>query len=357
MSTPEVTAVSVVVPVYRGGEAFVRCLESLAAARPAPLEVIVVVDGHGPEDAAIAKQHGAVVIEIPGPGGPARARNVGARKARGPILLFIDADVEVHPGTVGQVAGVLQGDDAPAAVMGSYDDTPSHPAFLSQLKNLSHHYVHQQSQRQTFTFWGACGGIQREVFLALGGFDESYTRPTIEDIELGYRLVAAGHRIELRREIQIKHLKHWTVSSLLKSDFFDRGLPWSDLILRHGQMATDLNLTWQHRASVVVSGLLVVALLLLPVAAIAGMTALLVAGVWALLALGAVWVGLNLPYLWFLCRKRGVLFMLGAIPWHWIHYLCGGIAFFIAYVRHMLGLGRRARGDVDTDDSRTGSAP
>lgn len=350
MSTPDVTPVSVVIPVYRGGDDFARCLRSVAAAKPQPLQVIVVVDGDGPADAAIARQHGATVIEIPGPGGPARARNVGARAAEGRVLFFTDADIEVAPETVGQIAGVLQRDDAPAAVIGSYDDTPAHPGFLSQLKNLSHHYVHQQGDREAFTFWGACGGIRRDVFLAMGGFDESYTRPTIEDIELGYRLVAAGHRIELRREIQVKHLKHWTVAGLLRSDFRDRGLPWSDLILRHGQMATDLNLSWQHRAIVMVSMLLVVNILFLLVTAIAGWSTLAVASAWSLLLLVIAWVGLTLPFLWFLCRKRGIVFMACAAPWHWIHYLCGGTAFLVAYLRHFFSARRTSGAEVDAKD-------
>ena len=78
--------------------------------------------------------------------------------------------------------------------------------------------------------------------LALGGFDEGYRQPSIEDIELGYRLKQAGHRIRLCKALQVKHLKRWSVVSLLKSDFFDRALPWTELILRDRRVINDLNL-------------------------------------------------------------------------------------------------------------------
>ena len=97
------------------------------------------------------------------------------------------------------------------------------------------------------TFWGACGAICRDVFLSLGGFDESYRQPSIEDIELGYRLKQAGYRIKLCKTLQVKHLKHWGVVSLLKADFFYRALAWTQLILRNGKLINDLNLQLSSR--------------------------------------------------------------------------------------------------------------
>ena len=112
-------------------------------------------------------------------------------------MFFVDADVTVPSDAVGQVATLFQGEPDIAALFGSYDDNPGEATFLSQYRNLLHHYVHQHAREDAATFWGACGAIRRDVFLALGGFDETYAKPSIEDIELGYRLKQAGYSITI----------------------------------------------------------------------------------------------------------------------------------------------------------------
>ena len=133
----------------------------------------------------------------------------------------------VPPDVVEQITAVLQREADLAAVFGSYDDNPSEANFLSQYKNLFHHYVHQTAREDASTFWAGCGAIHKEIFLSMGGFDEGHYHPfmgarpgTSEDIELGYRLKLAGHRVRLLKELQVKHLKRWEVASLLRADFF-----------------------------------------------------------------------------------------------------------------------------------------
>jgi GT2 family glycosyltransferase len=133
----------------------------------------------------------------------------------------------VHPDTLARFAARFAADPALDAVMGTYDDTPAAPNFLSQYKNLFHHYVHQHCDGSISTFWSGCGAIRRPLFLTCGGFDaQRYRCPAIEDIELGTRLHAAGYRIVLDRRITATHLKRWTLGSLLKTDIVNRGVPW-----------------------------------------------------------------------------------------------------------------------------------
>lgn len=247
MSNP---SISVIVPVFNGGEDLVRCLDALASSSLFPHELIVVDDGSTDESRAAAERFGARVLSTPGRSGPAVARNVGARAATGEVLFFIDADVCVQPDSVARVQANFAADDAPDAVIGSYDDDPAERDFLSQYKNLMHCFVHQSAQEQASTFWSGCGAIRRDVFLEFSGFDESYARPAIEDIELGYRLFQAGRRILLDKQLRVKHLKKWTFWKLVKTDVFDRGIPWTELILRDRNMPNDLNLQLSQRVSV-----------------------------------------------------------------------------------------------------------
>ena len=141
---------------------------------------------------------------------------------------------------------------------------------MSQFRNLLHHYVHQQGDfhqdtRPAHTFWTGCGMIRREVFLDFGGFDPSlYPRPAIEDIELGYRLTRAGHRILLARDVLATHLKRWSLFEMVRTDIFRRGVPWMLLIKRSGTIETDLNVKPTQRICVVLTGLVLLAVLALP---------------------------------------------------------------------------------------------
>lgn len=321
--------VSVIIPVYNGGDAFRRCLDALASTDHASFEVVVVDDGSLDGSASLAQQQGCRVVCTDSPrSGPAVARNLGAQHASGDVLFFVDADVVVRPETVGLVAEAFAADADLAALFGSYDDAPGAANFLSQYKNLFHHYVHQHSGEQAASFWSGCGAMRRDVFLRHGGFDTAlYRRPCIEDIELGYRVTRSGGRIRLVRSLQVKHLKHWTAGSLLRSDILDRGIPWTRLLLREKAFANDLNLQTHNRLSVAMVGLLAASLVL----------AFLAPWLW-LVVLGAagLLVALNWPlYRWF-AGKRGWLFALAVIPWHWLYYGYNGVSFAAGLSAHLL---------------------
>lgn len=319
--------VSVIIPVYNGGEAFHHCLSSLKQSSRQPDEIIVVADGDTDGSWQVAESFGANVLRYSVAGGPARARNRGARAAKGDILLFIDADVAVHPDTIARVEDRFQHDAELAALIGSYDDEPGADNFLSQYKNLFHHYTHQISSEVASTFWGACGAIRRSIFQAIGGFDERYQKPCIEDIELGYRLRRAGYSIRLCKDIQVKHLKCWKPLSLVKAEVFYRALPWTELLLNEHQFNQDLNLSYANRLSVILVFVLVGSL------PIVGLFPWL-SGVIAVLALGLL--ALNWDLYRFFYTLRGGRFTLQVIPWHWFYFLYGGSAFAYGLLRHYL---------------------
>jgi GT2 family glycosyltransferase len=306
-------------------EGFGPCLESIHRLDPPPAEVLIVADGDE-EAARLAGLAGFTVLRNLRREGPARARNLGASAARGDILFFLDADVTAPPDAVGRLREVLA-DPGVDAVCGSYDDQPAARNFLSQYRNLLHHYVHQTARAEGSTFWGACGAIRREVFLAEGGFDAAYGVPCVEDIELGYRLRRAGRRILFSKGLQVKHWKAWSAASMLKTDFLRRALPWTELILRHRWFLDDLNLRGASRASVLVAW---------------AMLGCLAAGIWKVLfllpaaVLAAGLLALNAPLYAFFRRKRGFAFAAGCVFWHWIYYLYGGLAFGVGAARHVL---------------------
>jgi glycosyltransferase involved in cell wall biosynthesis len=245
-----VASVSVVVPVHDGEAYLERCLAAIALSIPPPVEIIVAADGCSDGSIAIAARAGARVVSLTGgPRGPAVARNRGAAAAAGDLVCFVDADVVVGPETIARLVEAVRGDAAVAAAFGSYDARPADDAIVSRYRNLLHHFVHQHARVEAQTFWAGCGVVRRSVLLAVGGFDEAYTRPSIEDIELGGRLRAAGHRVLLRADAQATHLKAWTFRAMIRTDIFDRAVPWTRLIVRKGHIPRDLNLDLTSRSS------------------------------------------------------------------------------------------------------------
>jgi glycosyltransferase involved in cell wall biosynthesis len=248
---PQPALISVIVPVYNSSSSLGRCLEAIVASDYPRFECVVVDDTSTDDSRNLAGQFPVRVLDLPGgPFGSAYARNRGAEVARGEILFFVDADVVLPPDTLAIVAGTFADHPQIDAVFGSYDDSPEAADFLSRYKNLFHHFVHQQASEDAMTFWSGCGAVRRKVFFEAGGFAEDrYPRPSIEDIELGHRLRATGHRIVLNKDIQVKHLKRWTLRGMITSDVFDRAVPWTELLLQQRRLPNDLNLHLSHRAS------------------------------------------------------------------------------------------------------------
>ena len=284
---PRLTAV---VPATNAPLTLERCLQAIRAAVDPPEEL--------------------VVVEQPRGIGPAAARNRGVREATGDILVFVDADVVVHPDAFSHIRAVFAADPALIGVFGSYDDRPEAAGSVSVFRNLLHRHVHQESPGPAETFWAGLGALRHDAFLAAGGFDaRRYARPSIEDVELGLRLSEAGARIELDPRIQGTHLKAWSLADMLVTDFARRGVPWVELLLRLERVPTSLNLGWRHRASalaclIVLSGL---------VARRPGVAA----------SGGAAFVSLNLPFYRLLSRRCGPGVAATGIGLHALHHLAG----------------------------------
>lgn len=243
-------AVSVIIPVYNAENYLRVCLEHLRRSVGVDYECIVVDDGSTDKSGEIAREFGTTVLKTDGQRGPAFARNLGASKASSDILFFLDADVCVYPDTIAKIISVFERDAELTAVMGSYDDSPESKDFLSRYRNLMHCYVHHRSRREACTFWSGCGAIRKPIFVKYSGFDESYDRPAIEDIELGFRLMNDNNKILLDTSILVKHLKRWSFFSLVKTDMLDRGIPWTELIMENRFLPNDLNLQLSQRVSV-----------------------------------------------------------------------------------------------------------
>jgi hypothetical protein len=301
--------VSAIIPATDAPRTLERCVQALEQADRPPDEILVVATPSGC--------------------GPALARNLGATGASGEVLLFVDADIVVHPDAVGRVREAFAQDDGLTAVFGSYDDEPEHTELVSAFRNLLHHHVHQSGAGDATTFWAGLGAVRRAAFMDVGGFDaDRFPAPSIEDIDLGMRLHARRGRIRLDPHLQGTHLKRWRLSSMIVTDFWRRGVPWVQLRLAARGTPRSLNLGLRHRVSA--------ALVVTVVATFPRHRSMAAAS-------AAAFVLLNGHLYSFLLRKGGVPLAAAGIPLHALHHLAAAASVPVGvalYARRAVGYRR-----------------
>ena len=327
--------ISVVMPAYNAAHLLPRVLPPLIEMLEAGEVVeVLVVDDQSPDDTAdVARRMGATVLTTPQNGGPGLARNLAAEHAKGEVLWFVDSDVIAWPGGPARIRAALAEPDA-AAVFGSYDDTPDGQSWFSRYKNLMHRYYHQRASREASTFWAGCGAVRKDVFLEVGGFDvETYEVPSIEDIELGYRITGAGYRIVLDPELLGKHLKVWTVGNGMHTDIFRRALPWSRLMISREGLINDLNTSGAERLKAAVAGLWLLSVLALPFNL----------SLWPLmLILLAAAFALNFDFARMLHANGGLVFAIKSILYHQIYFVYSAATYvWCLFEYHVLGRKQR----------------
>jgi GT2 family glycosyltransferase len=304
----EAVSLSVVIPATDRRATLDRVLAAISRAASAPEEVIVV--------------------DRPSHLGPAAARNLGSRRAHGDVLVFLDADVEVHDDAFARIRALFDNDAELTAVFGSYDDDPGGQGIVSDFRNLLHHHVHHEGAGLATTFWAGLGAVRRDAFVQAGGFDEErFPLPSIEDIELGMRLHRQGGRILLDPTIQGKHLKSWTFTNMTETDLLRRGVPWLRLMFEDRSSSNALNLGWRHRVG---TGASVMLLAVLPQRKfrVAG-------GIFALL------IVLDRRFYALLFRRRGGRMVAAGVPLHIAHRLTSAAAVPVALTAHIFGNQKR----------------
>ncbi len=319
-AAPQLT---VIVPAFKCAPMLRACLDGLLASDlPRDEWELIVVDDSSPDETPdVARTVADLVLTTPnGPRGPAFARNLAAVRARAPLLLFVDSDVVVAPHTLSGFVHIFATHPDVVAASGAYDLHPGDDGFVSQYRNLLHHYVHRIGAGEASTFWAGCGAVRRDAFLRVGGYDaRRYPRPQIEDIELGYRLDATGERILLVPELQGSHLKRWTFRNMVRTDFRERAVPWMHLILDRGESIADgpLNLAFGEKILTALAGVSVLALM----TSLATLDSrwLAIAGVATIVQVMA-----NAPLFAWFAEVRGEFFALRVIPLRLLYYFISG---------------------------------
>jgi GT2 family glycosyltransferase len=289
-------------------------------------EIIAVDDcSSDATGALLEKAPGVIHLRTPHNMGPGGARNLAAQRSNCDYIWFVDSDVIAAEDSA-RVLGLTLSRSRVSAVFGSYDDEPDASNFLSQYKNLVHHFYHQNAKPEATTFWAGCGAVLRRDFLAVGGFDVAkFPYPSVEDIELGYRLSDLGYLISFEPRLQGKHLKEWRFANLVHTEVFRRAIPWAALMFARKKLTDDLNVQLSERVKAVMSALLLLVIL--------GWIAGLLPWAWPVIALFCAGAA-NYPLIAFFVRRHGLLFAVRAFLFHQFYYLYSSASYVFAWVKY-----------------------
>lgn len=193
--------ISIIIPTFNEERFLPKLLFSLKRQSVPPLEIIVADAFSIDNTRSIAEAFGCKVVD----GGlPAKARNSGAKKAIGQILLFLDADVVLPANFLG---------DTYKEVINRRLDIAS--CFVTPRSNLKiDKFLHQfanQYMKLTQKFHphipGFCIFVNKKTHSAIGGFDESLVLAEDHDyVKRAKRIGTFGYLKSYKIPVSVRRL-------------------------------------------------------------------------------------------------------------------------------------------------------
>lgn len=189
-------SVSVIIPAYNAERFVHEAIESALLQSHPPLEILVIDDGSKDRTAQAVSRYDAPVRLLCKPnGGPASARNLGAREARGRWLAFLDADDQWFPRKIERQLACISTPDVALV----HSKSPS-PRAASHLPASHSGNLFMALWQYNFIITSTVL-LDREVFLQHGGFDEDRALIGVEDYNLWLRLAAAERKFAFCPEV------------------------------------------------------------------------------------------------------------------------------------------------------------
>ena len=204
--------ISVVIPAYNSERTIQALFNSLEKQTIKPFEVIIIDDNSTDNTFEITKRTPFKVRRTEKNAGPAKARNLGIKLAKGEIIAFTDADCEVAPDWIESILKNFQTKDI-KVLMGNVKIPKS--TFLGDSisalgfpggGSIGFDKVWKVDKDGNTDHITSCNfALRKEVFEKYGAFDESFPLPGCEDPELSYRLTQKKVPIKFTSDVVVFH--------------------------------------------------------------------------------------------------------------------------------------------------------
>lgn len=226
--------VSIIIPTYNAERFMPGLLDSIFKQGVEDTEVIIVDDCSKDRTVEIAKGYPVRIIQLDRNSGPAKARNIGVKEARGDIIFFLDADVIVMDGTLKEVKDYLENNPSVNCVIGVCETEPINKGFVPKYMAMFE-YIHLIGRpgNMVSVFAPRCGVIRKEFFERIGGYNESYKGADVEDFELARRINRTDPII-LNERIRVRH--QFANFGQAVRNYFKRAVMWVHLFFKEKKL-------------------------------------------------------------------------------------------------------------------------
>ncbi len=211
--------ISIIMPVYNGASFIEQALRGIRNSSFQDYELIIIDDCSTDSTSDIIKKYKPHIhIRNDKNQGPFVSRNIGVEHARGKIIVFTDADIEFKKDTLQKICySMVNGDTL--CLIGLYTLATLHKNIATVYKNSWIRYSYLTSPDNASWFFTAIGAVDRDVWDRHEGFHSSFNNDQGGDLAFGKRLVNNGISIKLDKTLEVKHLKKFSLVSLLRNDF------------------------------------------------------------------------------------------------------------------------------------------
>ena len=222
---------SVVIPVYNGEKTLKTCLTALENQTVSrnEYEIIVVDDGSTDSSGDLAKA-GADHYFYQKNQGPAVARNLGAQKACGDIIIFTDSDCEPTENWIEEMIRPFNENPAIVGLKGAY--LTKQKKIMARFVQIEYETRYEFMKKYQYIDFidTYAAAYKKNIFLQFNGFDSEFPIAMTEDTELSYRIAAAGHKMVFNPRAIVYHNHPTSFIYYLKRKY--RAAYWRMLAVR-----------------------------------------------------------------------------------------------------------------------------
>jgi len=293
---------SIIVPTYNSQHSIEGCLKSIRNSLYKDYELIIVDDGSSDQTVALAQPYADRIVKLAENSGWAAARQAGINAARGSIVVNVDSDILIRSDTLLKIKNYFDGHKNVDALTGMLSRECPARGFFSQYKNLYMHYIFRRLPPSVTFVYGSIYAAKKEALADLRPFVK-----IADDTAFGQQLVLYGRSIAFLPDLEVVHLKRYSLFSFVRNDFripfdwarlFIRYKGWKEMLQRKAGFAHASN---GQIASVSLAPLI----LYLACLAVATKTAFAQT---ALLTTLFIWFLLNFSFIVFLGKEKGGIF-------------------------------------------------